>query len=233
MGFKARAGTSCRAHPPRPRDQQGARPPGATQWVLCSPWGCSPLGVPSPRAPAQRHTAWGRGHVMGCRCVRFCSRQRSEHRPPLSQVALRSARNPGHRGLPPCPARGVPAVPWGLQGGEQPAAPRGGCTLCWDATAIAQGCHPPQKTPLVGKMGAGVCTPGCRRALSSEPEHLCLSPGGSPGLGQVPSGLACPRQGVTAGSPAPAPASPRGCVRGSVPTRQGTGVTHWAETASP
>lgn len=60
----------------------------------------------------------------------------------------------------------------------------------------------PQETLLVGKMHIWFCTPGCR-------EHLPLSldtsahPRGSPGLGQVSSGVVCPAGEVTMMSSTP------------------------------
>lgn len=65
---------------------------------------------------------------------------------------------------------------------------------------IARGCHPLKKTLLVGKMSTWVCTPGCRIV---PPLSLDTSarPWGSPGLGQVPSGLVCPGGEVTVMSP--------------------------------
>lgn len=136
--------------------------------------------------------------------TKFCSSQRSDHRPPFTQVVLPSARGLKRLGLPVLLGSGCPRCPLGTpaRGGEG-----GGAVPCsagrlhplLGRTAIAQGCHPPPK-----KNPSACRSDECLALhLKVQDEHpppslgTSACPRGSPGLGQVPSGLVCPRQKVT------------------------------------
>lgn len=172
-------------------------PPSATQWTL---------GPPSSRAPVQHHPAWCRvpGSWGADLAPVFHSRQWSKYCPPFTQVVLLS----GRRLADPAWLRSSPQVmgccPMGAPGDGGGVVPRSVLRLPHlpGCRTIAQGCHPLKKTLLVGKMSTWVCTPGCRIV---PPLSLDTSarPWGSPGLGQVPSGLVCPGREVTVMSPTP------------------------------
>lgn len=148
MGFKAGAGTGCRrksqngqtcavamlsVQPTHLLSQADHPPPAAMHGVLCSRWGCSwgcfpgpglqPSVTPAPRGPG--------GQLQRLHYVS----QRSEHRPPFTQVVLPSEKDRSHLRCPPCLDQGVPAVRGDRRDERRPAL-RGSCTLWWDTQPL-------------------------------------------------------------------------------------------------
>lgn len=129
-------------------------PPGAMQWVLCSLWGSSTGRVPSHRALAQRHPAWGQGQHRRSlggssgSCIRASATLYpggpAVHKDPRASHAAYPAWlrvSPLSHEYPRCLGMGEGSEP--LSAGR--LHPLLGCT------AIAQGCRATPKTSACGQ----------------------------------------------------------------------------------
>lgn len=153
----------CLCSPRVHRATAGCHAAGAVLPVGLLPSG----GVPSPGALAQRHPAWGRGQRHGVlggssgSCVRFCSRQRSEHQPPFTRVVLPSARDPEHLLLPALPGPGCPRCPTGAPGGSS-ALLRGEVAPSAGMHGHCTGLPPTPKNSAWGEDGCSALHPGAQ-----------------------------------------------------------------------
>lgn len=189
------------------------------QWVFPPPGLQSSITLPAAR---KRVTGfWGvpLAHV-------FHSRQWSKYCPPFMLMVLLSGggdwqscqaqKQPTGDGVLPhgSPRRWGILVPHCIE-----VSPLPGCR------AIAQGCQPLKKKTVVGKMSTWFCTPGCK--IEPFPSlDTSARPQGSPGLGQMPSGLVCPRGEVTMMSPTPRPDNLQETCA-DIEERRMTRGTHW------